>query len=460
MMPKQKRDLLLLIIILAFAGLIYLVAWSGAPYIVQDSHDYIRVAVDLQDGRPEELHDRTPGYPLLLLLTNSVSTSEPSRALFWVQLLLHLVSVFLLTLFLNRISVSRVLIAAFLLLSLIPPNVVRTAYVLTETLTEFLLVVGAVLVYFGLEKGISKIRSLLLLISGVAFGLSALVRPTYQLLFIVICGLLLILLLSSRTEKRKWLFAIVSTFTLSTIIIGGYFGYNSKNFNFSGLTPLSGFNLSTRTVRVIERLPDEYEEIREVLIENRDNDLIARDSSHTGVMYIWQTIPELVEITGLEKPELSHYMLRLNLLLIQKAPLEYLVEVTRAMSTYWFPSSTELSNFDSRLLQLFWTIIHFTVIQSFFIIVFLLLGFALLMRFLPLELRKKLIPTFAANNSLFPLAFLLPLLIVVYTMLISTLMEVGNPRYRTPTDLFVFCFLILGVHFIIQFKNQAGVVKL
>ena len=62
------RVIILLMIILA--GLGYTILWNNAPYLAPDSQGYIEVAVDLLDGKLDNLHHRTPGYPVLLILTN------------------------------------------------------------------------------------------------------------------------------------------------------------------------------------------------------------------------------------------------------------------------------------------------------------------------------------------------------------------------------------------------------
>jgi hypothetical protein len=440
--------------IISLVGLAYSIAWSSAPLIVPDSGGYMRVAEDLQDGKLSRLHDRTPGYPILLLLTDSIDDESP-RTLFYVQLSMHLAAVLLLAFFLRRIAVSMMLVVLFLALSLMPPTAVISAYVLAEPLTQFLLVVGVVSLLLWLERDGAKARSPLLLASSIAFGLSALVRPTYQLLFLFVAGVLFLLLLVAKTyQRRKLIISIASTVTCSVMIVGGYAAQNYRRYGYFGLTPLFGFNLSTRTVRVVERLPDEYAEIRETLIEGRDRHLVARHSSHTGVMYIWYEISELEQITGLDKPDLSNYMLKLNLILIRKAPLEYLTEVGRAVSTFWFPRSTALSDFDSRLIQHVWGLVHFTVVAVFFVVVSLLASFGLLMWLLPTGLRRQVLPPDASSGGL-PALFLLPLAIILYTSLTSTLFEVGNPRYRTPTDLLMFFTLVLGIHFFVQVRKRA-----
>jgi hypothetical protein len=305
-----------------------------------------------------------------------------------------------------------------------------------------------------LEREGTAARFPILLAASIAFGLSALVRPTYQLLFVFLAGVLFLLLFLARTDQKvKLILAMASVILVSLMIVGGYAAQNYRRYGYFGLTPLLGFNLSTRTVRVVERLPDEYAQVREILIAERDRHLVGRHGSHTGVMYIWYAIPELEQVTGLDKPALSNYMLKLNLMLIRKAPLEYLKEVSRAMSTFWFPRSTALSDFHSRLIQLLWGGVHFAVIAAFFLVVSLLLGFGLLMWLLPTGQRKRVLPADARLGGVAAL-FLLPLAIIIYTSLTSTMFEVGNPRYRTPTDLLILFTLVLGIHFFAQVRTR------
>src|SRR5262249_23713080 len=155
------------------------------------------------------------------------------------------------------------------------------------------------------------------------------------------------------------------------VMVGGYAFLNYRNFGYFTVSPKLGLTLSIKTVRFVERLPDEHGAIRAALIKARNAELLEGD--HTGAMYIWKVAPELARITGLSMPELSDYMLRMNLLLIQKAPLHYLQDVVSAFGTYWFPSSG-LANMNSRSLQLFWAVIHFFLIGIFFVNAFLVIG--------------------------------------------------------------------------------------
>jgi hypothetical protein len=134
--------------------------------------------------------------------------------------------------------------------------------------------------------------------------------------------------------------------------------------------------LSSRTARVIERLPDEYATVREVLIRYRDAMLVGRDGPHTAHQYIANpnVLRELTDITGLQGPQLAKYLLRINLLLIRKAPLEYLHDVVGAFFHFWFPASNVLANMNSRFMQLLWAVIHFCLIGIFVLTLVMCVG--------------------------------------------------------------------------------------
>lgn len=446
---KSVHFKIIYMLIIIFTGVFYSIIWNNAPLVVEDTSDYVQLATDLQDGKLDELSDRAPGYSILLLATNSL---EPSSRLFLTQLFLYLLSVFLLAAFLDSTKISKPFIFLFLLLSLIPSSVVNTVYMLTETFTTFLIATGAVSLFWWLQNG----KKTAIIVSSVAFAFSAIVRPTYQLLFVMLIGILLILALFTHERPKKIFPAIASILLSFCLLLGGISWYNLQHFNYFGLTPMLGLNLSTKTVRVIERLPDEYKDIREVLITHRNSALIERNGSHTGDMYIWGTIPDLQRITGInEKLELSNFMLKLNLMLIRKAPLQYVIEVTRSLSTYWLPSSTNISNFNSPIFELLWTIVHFSVTTLFFLVTILIFGLLITIWRVPIEIKKSIVNLLDPFSPLL-IPFIISLSIIFYTMIISTMIEVGNPRYRTPTDLLMFFALSIGLYFFTHFGTQAS----
>ena len=166
----------------------------------------------------------------------------------------------------------------------------------------------------------------------------------------------------------------------SIFVLGGYSYVNYRSVGYFGVArPQLGQHLTQKTFRVLERLPDQYADVRETLIKAR-NFRVTNAQRRTGYDYIYAAIPELTRITGLQKGELSEYLLRLNLVLIQKAPLEYLQEIVWAFGSYWFPSSAQLANMNSRFLQFVWAAVHFFLIGGFFLNLLLLVGAAITLK--------------------------------------------------------------------------------
>jgi hypothetical protein len=421
----------------------YGVLWPSAPIMVSDSSSYLSTAQRLLDFHISQ--ERTPGYPLLLVLTGS--SHSPNRVLFFVSLLLHFASIWLLASVLYSAGLTEIMLNLFGLILVLPPYVEPAAYVLSENLAEVMLVAGFVSFFFwSLRKKIIWI-----LISALTIGYAALTRPTYQFLVLALAGYILLVRFLLPKTALKWKDMITGSLILicgSVVILASYAFVNYRSFGYFGVSPKLGLTLSIKTVRFIERLPDEYAAIREALIRGRNSELVS-EASHTGYMYIWHTIPELSKITGLKYPaELSDYMLRVNLLLIKKAPLQYLEEVVLAFGSYWFPPSTPVANFYSRPVQLLWAVTHFCLIGGFAFNLTVLVGAAIYIKrckhFLPPGIKLPLseLRLIGVQGLIYGLAATM----VFYTAAVSCLIEVGDPRYRVPTDSLIVFMLFLGTH--------------
>ncbi|NDJ87270.1 MAG: hypothetical protein GYB66_15435, partial [Chloroflexi bacterium] len=404
--------------------ILYALLWPDAPYFAPDTTDYLRFADDLQDLRQERMHYRTIGYPLILCVVGS------GRGLYYTQLAMHGVAVGLLATLLHGLGTGRRWIAVFLVLSLLPPTVETAAEVLTETVTQFYLVIGVV----GLVGWKTHSQAWWLVASGLAFSLAAVTRPAYQLLAVII---ILTMLIGDR--RRNWR-AVLALGITTLIVVGGYSIYNAYWFDYPGVTPYLGFNLSTRTTRFVERLPDEYATEREILVHHRDQALLEQQQynepgiTHTGVWYILRASPDLQEALGKDEAGLAQHMVRLNLILIYREPLEYLTDVGRAMVTFWFPFAQH-ANFGSRWLYLIWSVVHFSVIG-----VWAASAMAVLCNGLFIKLRR---PAPGQQHHARQLAMWLCGGIVIYTMVVSSAFNIGEPRHRMPTELLIFTLLAL-----------------
>jgi hypothetical protein len=434
----------------------YSAAWPQAPFSASDTGTYLAVASDLHDFRIDDLSDRTPGYPLLLLLTGS--EDRPSRALFVVSLLLHFASIWFLACVLAAAGLTEAALLLFGAMLLLPPFVEPAAYALSENLTALLIVVG----FGSVALWLLREHSRWLILSGLAIGAAALVRPTFQALAVPIGGSVLTasILIGRSGATRRLLPAMLVVFSLSTLLVGGYTFFNYFKFGYFGLSPIMPFALTTRTARVLERLPDEYRPVREVLIQARDADLVQRGGSHTGYGYVSNpgVRAELTRVTGLRDAQLSQYLLRLNLLLIRAAPLEYLYDVSRAFCFYWFPSATRVATFDSRPLQMAWAVMQFSLVGVVAVTATLLAGMSPYV-FLYRRLTRR--QTVAPSHGRAALegqgyVYVAASAIVLYTASISSFVESGDPRYRAPIDGVFVVMAFLGTTLCLRMLQRGG----
>ncbi len=424
----------------AVAFWFYGAVWSGAPFTATDSSGYLTVARDLSDFHVDQLNARPPGYPMLLVLTGQ------GRPLFYTSLALHFTSIWLLSAVLFTMGLTRAWLVVPALFLLLPPYVEYAAYVLSDNLSGFFLVLGFSSLVFWFFHGRG---SGLLIISGIAIAFGGLTRPTYQILALVIAGFLLVARWvggEQAVSYRDCIRAGIILLTASVVLIGGYSTLNYVKFNFFGTYPMTGFNLSTRTVRFLERLPDQYAAEREALIKARNADLL-RNEDHDAYLSYWKAIPELVKITGLRPiPDLSRYLLHLHLILIRAAPIHYLEEVFRSFSSYWLPSATELVTMNSYGLHAFWGILHFGILAVFILQLVVISGlaiFAFSQRFLVTEMKFERV---LRLPSRYTFAYFLAGTIVFYNALATCLVEVGDPRYRIPTEPLIIFMCCLGLY--------------
>jgi 4-amino-4-deoxy-L-arabinose transferase-like glycosyltransferase len=408
----------MLALVMLVSTLFYgLFVWRDAPFEMPDTSGYIVVADDLRDGSLNELHGRTIGYPLLLMLTGT------GDLLYWTQLILHHVAAWLVLSVLLSLEVRRslVLLAAVVLIS--PPFVEHAANILTESLTTFLLVGGFIAWFYWIRRG----NAALLIIGAAALGFSGLVRPTYQVITVGLAVLVLLgiwVLRKDRLMVRRLAISGAAMLIAGGVFIGGMLAHNGARFGYSGLSPLAGFHLSTRTVPLVERLPDTYAVERDILVKYRDEHLIQPGSSHQGFAYIWDARGELMTTLDMDNVQLSNHMLRLNLMLIRESPLEYLAIVGGSIVSYWFPISAR-ANFDSTAIRLGWSAGHFLLVALFFASI---LAVGTLAIIVPRLWRST--PT----GTLRVMTLVGALAIIFFTFVISVAIEIGINRYRVPTE--------------------------
>lgn len=435
--PSTRRSsvlrlelLILALSLLAFG--FYAVAWPQAPVLEGDSPQYMAVARDLQDFVLDSVHDRSPGYPMLLRITGAAH--EPTRTLFFTSVFLHLLSIWILAGVLKVLGASDRTIVVFVFVLLLPPFVEPAGLVMTENLAQFSVAAGL----GALLAWLNRPRWWLLTVAGIALGFSGVTRPVYQLVSVALAAVLLGL---ARLVPRRWhgraiVPAVLGVPAIALAIVGALAWWNQSQFGFFAVVPTTGLHLSTKTMPLLERLPDEYEVAREILIRERNRQLVQRGGTHTGTQAIWSARDELARVLGMDTPALSRYLLRMNLVLIRTAPLEYLQEVAKSMAVYWFPPAGALASFDSTLLRWVWAALHASFVVLLLLQVCTVAGL--------LVVRQTGVPVPDVSTPMQTAAWLTAGTIVLYTMLLSCFLDIGEVRQRRPTDVLVVFMVFTG----------------
>jgi hypothetical protein len=190
----------------------------------------------------------------------------------------------------------------------------------------------------------------------------------------------------------------------------------------------------------VERLPDEYADVREILIRERDAQLVKRGGTHTGTQTIWSVREEVQAATGLSKATLSSYLVRMNLTLIGRAPVEYLQEVARSLATYWFPAAGSLATLRSSALRWLWAALHLGVV-GFLVVQLVTVSGTWVYR---VVLPSRVPPALAVSPGQW-LAWIIAGTTVLYTMVLSCFLDIGEVRQRRPTDALVLFMCVAGL---------------
>ncbi|MGE5357937.1 MAG: hypothetical protein ACM3NQ_02900 [Bacteroidales bacterium] len=424
------------------ALVLYIGLWRNAQVVDGDTAQYQAVAADLLDGHLDVLHDRTIGYPLLLVLTGSAH--HATLSLLVVSLLMHLASVWLLAVTLRKAGVGPGWLIAFGALLVLPPFVEPAAWLMTENLAQFVLVVALAC----LVHGFATTRVALLLASGLAFGYAALTRPAYQAVAVVLSAGLLLLPVTIRSANFAFRDAVKAAGLVvagSALVVGSMAYVNYARFQYFGLVPSIGFHLTTKTWTFFEQLPDEYATVRDAFVARRNIEVQRRGSTPTQV--IWNAKKDLLAATGLTGPQLSRYLLKANLVLIRKAPIAYLQEVARSLALYWFPQANLLASMGSSTLRLIWAALQAAIV-AFFFLQAMVLGSVVAFDASRRRCGGRARTFVSAIQATAPqvLAYLLAIGIVFYTMLLSCFLDIGEPRQRRPTELLIVFVCVLGAH--------------
>lgn len=413
--------------LLGLSSLVHTVAWRAITRPMGDSVSYRAAAQTIFSGGWGSVTDRTPGYPALLWLTGSVE--RETRVLFAVQLVLHVVAV------LGVLDLARLcglgrrgrLVVVAALVS--PPVMVNVALSGTEVLSEVLLVAVA---WCGV-RGVRAESRLLLGSAGTALALSALVRPSHQLLWLPVSWVVWRGLRRADGRARGGAGLRpgrgVALVTMPAVLaVGALITFNAVRFDSPSMTPMTAWHLSTRTSGYVEDLPASEEPARSALIRSR-NERLLNHEEHRATDYAFRLRDDLRGITGMDDRELDRYMLRLDLMLISGNPFGYLGAVLDALVLHIGFNSNGAAFAGSPFLGQLTMGVHWVLVTVSAVALVGLAGLALAGRF-----RDR-------RGS----PVLMAAVIVVWSAAVACATEIGAPRVRSPTDPLIVLLVVVGL---------------
>lgn len=419
-------------LVLGLSALLYPLWWGIHPTMRVDTPSYQEVARAFGHGWGSSLHERTPGYPLILWLTGS--TRSLTVALTVVQFICHGAAVWMTLALLQRFNPPRWVSVTVAVALMSPPLTEKAFTGLTEAVTEVLRVAAVV----GFVRWREADHRGWAVASGLALGAAAMVRPTYQVFAVLVAAVLVWRDRRNRGSSRRlspW--AGGAAVAMGTVVlVGSLVSFNLARFDYPGMTPLTGVHLSTRTALFVEQLPAD-EPARPILIKARNDNLIS-DSTHSAGMYMWATRKQLGDALDLQGAALDRYLVRLNLRLIATNPFEYLLGAARAGVLYVAPATSDRVSAGSGVGRLVIGVVHLVVLAGFVVQAVGMVGLALARR-----LGAAVAGPFSQAAPM--RVWLVSNAVIFYTGVISTFFEVGDPRLRTPTDPLILLVVVGGL---------------
>jgi hypothetical protein len=335
------------------------------------------------------------------------------------------------------------MILAVVVIGILPPYVEQTAYVASEALSQFTVVVVVV----SLCLWMMTLSRRYFVVAVLMLPVAAMVRPTYEMLVwvLVTCVAVCYKCRLSRHigAKNVVLFAIVSLI----LTFGVQFAWSALNyyrFGYFGTTRMMPIALSTKTADLLEFLPDQYADLRALLIPYRDQNLIEPFRDHSGKDYIYRAMPALVNYHGGDVIATTKHLKEALSYLVLHKPMSYLSNCFRSFGLFWTPNNCELcgTGLVSRGLT---AALQLTLSFVFFLQVALGVGLIMVAGSGHVAgVRVHLTSDSSAKRGLV-FAYVLGVAVVLYTATVSCCFGTGEPRYRQTIDLLTVATCAVGV---------------
>jgi hypothetical protein len=315
---------------------------------IDEGRLFLAGATSLMQGKGYPITQRTPLYSLFLASIGYVAAVDPNqtiegaheygsienvdvatgflqprfqRLVLIAQLMIWIATV-LLVFKIGRIVDLPVNWLMILLIAFISTSWILVTYIYDPILTQFFLVLGTFALCVWLKN---PTNIWWILLSGISFSISALIRPTFQILTPLLAFIAWLLV-----RKRNGFKAAAIFFVTWILLVGSYSLRNYVNHGFFGVSCATGLSLSGRAATFLEKARplyptevDEFLKIRDI----RGNTLGAR------------SIKWLMSNRGMTWPQANNFLVKVCTAAIIRAPMRYLVEVGKSMITFHMPGA-------------------------------------------------------------------------------------------------------------------------
>ncbi len=317
---------------LVAAILLRMALWlTYSPVAYSDTPSYRRLAESVLDGFARYDGTRTPGYPAFLALIG------PDTRVWVVQMgmgvLVSLILFYLGWQLSRRSWVGGLLAIAH---SVNLGQLFFEANLLTETLTAFFLATTFTGVYLLLKPQKHQ-PWILCAATGTTVSLALLTRPLFVYLPVWVVLFFIFAAVTSVAPYKQlaWKSMLVRLISFSVpvvLLVGGWVLFIHQRFGDWGLTTMTGYHLVQHTGGYFEYVPDEYAELRDTYIQFRDAKIAA---TGTQTNAIWEAIPEMSRVSGLNFYDLSRTLAQISTQLIREHPDLFLKNVAEGWLMFW-----------------------------------------------------------------------------------------------------------------------------
>ncbi len=443
--PAQGSRWVLGLVLISLVAYGYL--WRTGPLRGGDTESYLEVARDLSDWRLERLHLRPPGFPVLVALTGSAD--ELNFTLVAVQLALLGVALYAGRVLLRDLAVSTWVQWLFVGIGLMPHVVQVADYGQSESLAQSLLTLGFVAYLRGayLQSGMGSVA-----LASLLFGCAAITRPVY-----VVTSLVLAIATGALAFVRTWadirtrLLGAALVVPLGTlIIVAGFGGWQKARFG-SSSSPLLAMSLSVQMAPYIESLPEDYGPVREILLRHRDIGLL-KERHHFPQGYVFTVWPELVGHFDGDEAAATRALQRANLEIIRRETRVFFTRAWAAFARYWEWYLLPVPGFSYWPVKGLMVLIHSATVVVFWSLFWTaaVVGLSVILpgRRSPLSWDSSL------SNWPILVAWALAAAVVLSAATVQSVLGVGHPRYRLPTDQILVMGVCLGLELLGQFRRE------